>query len=84
MQYRPLGRTCVQISALCLGTMNFGRSTLETEAHQILNTALDYGINFLDTAMVRAQIVQNRSAPGLPGAQIRLSRVWQRWLKNAD
>ena len=50
MQYRPLGRTGVQVSALCLGAMNFGGSTPEPEAHQILNTALDAGINFIDTS----------------------------------
>jgi aryl-alcohol dehydrogenase-like predicted oxidoreductase len=50
MQYRPLGRTGVQVSALCLGAMNFGGSTPEDEAHQILNTALDAGINFIDTS----------------------------------
>jgi len=50
MQYRPLGRTGVQVSALCLGAMNFGGSTPEAEAIQILNTALDAGINFIDTS----------------------------------
>jgi len=50
MQYRPLGRTGLQVSALCLGAMNFGRSTSEAEAQQILNTALDAGINFIDTS----------------------------------
>jgi len=50
MQYRPLGRTGVQVSALCLGAMNFGGSTPESEAHQILNTALDAEINFIDTS----------------------------------
>ena len=50
MQYRPLGRTGVQVSALCLGAMNFGGSTPEDEAHQILNKALFAGINFIDTS----------------------------------
>jgi aryl-alcohol dehydrogenase-like predicted oxidoreductase len=50
MQYRSLGRTGVQVSSLCLGAMNFGGSTPEAEAHQILNNALDAGINFIDTA----------------------------------
>ena len=50
MQYRPLGRTGVQVSALCLGAMNFGGSTPETKAYQILDTALDAGINFIDTS----------------------------------
>lgn len=50
MQYRSLGRTGVKVSALCLGTMNFGGPTIEAEAVQILTTALDAGINFIDTA----------------------------------
>jgi aryl-alcohol dehydrogenase-like predicted oxidoreductase len=50
MQYRPLGRTGVQVSSLCLGTMNFGGSTDETEAIHIINTALEAGINFVDTS----------------------------------
>jgi len=50
MEYRSLGRTGVQVSPLCLGTMNFGGSTEEAECHKIVDTALDVGINFIDTA----------------------------------
>jgi len=50
MQYRMLGRTGVKVSALCLGAMNFGGPTGETESANILNTALDAGINFVDTS----------------------------------
>jgi aryl-alcohol dehydrogenase-like predicted oxidoreductase len=50
MEYRNLGRTGVQVSALCLGTANFGPMTSEEKARQIMQTALDAGINFLDTA----------------------------------
>lgn len=50
MKYRSLGRTGVQVSALCLGAMNFGRTTGETDAFQILDAALDGGINFIDTS----------------------------------
>jgi aryl-alcohol dehydrogenase-like predicted oxidoreductase len=50
MQYRPLGRTGVQVSTLCLGTMNFGGSANEAESAEILNVALNAGINFVDTA----------------------------------
>jgi aryl-alcohol dehydrogenase-like predicted oxidoreductase len=50
MQYRTLGRTGVQVSAVCLGAMNFGDPTPEAGAVQILNTALGAGINFIDTA----------------------------------
>ncbi len=50
MEYRILGRTGVQVSALCLGTGNFGWMTPEDEARQIMQAALDAGINFFDTA----------------------------------
>ncbi|MCX7011379.1 MAG: aldo/keto reductase [Candidatus Sumerlaeota bacterium] len=50
--YRNLGRTGVEVSPLCLGTMLFGRTTDEPEAHRIVHHALDNGINFLDTANV--------------------------------
>jgi aryl-alcohol dehydrogenase-like predicted oxidoreductase len=50
MEYRPLGKTGVQISSLCLGTGNFDRGTPEDEARQIMQRALDAGINIFDTA----------------------------------
>ena len=52
MQYRSLGRTGVQVSALCLGCMNFGTPTPEEESLTMIDTALDRGVNFLDTANV--------------------------------
>jgi len=52
MQYRPLGRTGVWVSPLCLGAMNFGGPTDEAESIAIINRALDAGINFIDTANV--------------------------------
>lgn len=50
MEYRQLGRSDIQVSALCLGTMTFGEQNSEQEAHQQLDMALDAGINFIDTA----------------------------------
>lgn len=50
MEYRTLGRTGVQVSALCLGTANFGDPTPEDTARQMMQAALDAGINLLDTA----------------------------------
>ena len=50
MRYRSLGRTGVQVSALCLGTMTFGEQNTSAEAHAQLDRALDAGINFIDTA----------------------------------
>ena len=54
MEIRPLGRTGVQVSSLCLGCMMFGRRTEPEESYAIIDRALDAGINFLDTANVYA------------------------------
>lgn len=52
MKYRSLGRTGVQVSPLCLGTMNFGNPTDKAESFAVINRAMAAGINFLDTANV--------------------------------
>jgi aryl-alcohol dehydrogenase-like predicted oxidoreductase len=54
MNYRPLGRTGVQVSPLCLGAMMFGAwgNTDHDECTRIIHRALDAGINFIDTADV--------------------------------
>lgn len=50
MQYRQLGQSALRVSELCLGTMNFGPRTSEPDSFEILNKAVDSGINFIDTA----------------------------------
>ena len=52
MDYRPLGRTGVKVSNLCLGCMMFGGKTGEQDSFAIIDRAIDAGINFLDTANV--------------------------------
>ncbi|HEY4385450.1 MAG TPA: aldo/keto reductase, partial [Ktedonobacteraceae bacterium] len=52
MQYTYLGRTGLKVSRLCLGTMNFGPLTTEPDSFQIMDRALELGINFFDTANV--------------------------------
>ena len=52
MQYAHLGRSGVEVSRLCLGTMNFGPETGEGESFRVLDRALEHGINFVDTADV--------------------------------
>jgi aryl-alcohol dehydrogenase-like predicted oxidoreductase len=54
MELRPLGRTGVQVSPLCLGAMMFGAwgNTDHDESIRIIHRALDAGINFIDTADV--------------------------------
>ena len=50
MDQRFLGRTGLQVSELCLGTMSFGSSTDEPTAHQILDAFVEAGGTFIDTA----------------------------------
>ncbi len=52
MEYRLLGKTGLKVSELCLGTMTFGRETDEATSHRILDSFVDTGGNFLDTADV--------------------------------
>ena len=52
MHYRSLGRTGAQVSELCLGCMMFGGHTDEASSFDIIDQAIDSGINFVDTANV--------------------------------
>jgi aryl-alcohol dehydrogenase-like predicted oxidoreductase len=52
MEYVHLGRTGLKVSRLCLGTMNFGPQTSEADSFRIMDSALERGINFFDTANV--------------------------------
>ena len=57
MELRPLGRTGVSVSNLCLGTMMFGDwgTKDHDESIKIIHRALDVGVNFVDTADVYSQ-----------------------------
>ncbi|WP_421855422.1 aldo/keto reductase [Oricola sp.] len=50
MKYRKLGRTGLDVSAICLGTMTFGRQNTEAEGHEQMDYAVGQGVNFFDTA----------------------------------
>ena len=50
MQTRPLGDTGIEVSRLCLGTMTFGEQNSESDAHDQLDRAVAFGINFIDAA----------------------------------
>ena len=52
MQYRTLGKSNLQVSALCLGTMMFGDQTGQDEAAAIVADARAQGVNYIDTADV--------------------------------
>jgi aryl-alcohol dehydrogenase-like predicted oxidoreductase len=52
VEYNYLGRTGLQVSKICLGTMNFGPYTSDEDSYKIMDRALEMGINFFDTANV--------------------------------
>jgi aryl-alcohol dehydrogenase-like predicted oxidoreductase len=52
VEYRNLGRTGVKVSEICLGCMMFGGRTDEEDSADIIDRAIDEGVNFLDTANV--------------------------------
>ncbi len=54
MLFRPLGRTGLNVSLICLGTMTWGRQNTEAEGHAQMDYALSRGVNFFDTAEMYA------------------------------
>ncbi|GMQ96387.1 MAG: NADP(H)-dependent aldo-keto reductase [Gammaproteobacteria bacterium] len=52
MEYRPLGKTGIDVSLICLGTMTYGEQNTESDAHEQLDFAVSQGINFIDTAEI--------------------------------
>jgi hypothetical protein len=50
MEYRQLGRTDLNVSAICLGTMTWGQQNTAEEGFAQMDMALDHGVNFFDTA----------------------------------
>src|SRR5690349_963423 len=74
MQYRRLGRSGLEVSIVCLGTMMFGERTDEREAREIVAHAFASGGNFIDTADVYA----NGASETITGAAI--ARERSRWI----
>lgn len=50
MKYKKLGRTDIEVSELCLGSMTWGTQNSEAEGHGQIDIALEHGVNFIDTA----------------------------------
>ncbi len=73
MRRRPLGRSGLEVSVLCLGTMTFGWTADERTSFAIMSEALDRGIDFFDTA----DIYSRWSPSSWPG---RTEEILGRWL----
>ncbi len=76
MEYRNLGKTGLKVSALCMGTMQFGWSVDEAETQRVLSRTYEAGINFIDTADVYSKWVD-----GNPGGVA--EEYIGRWRKQA-
>ncbi|GGB38840.1 NADP-dependent oxidoreductase [Roseibium aquae] len=74
MDFRRLGRTDIDVSAICLGTMTWGEQNTEKEGHTQMDLAVDRGVNFFDTAELYP-IPPNRETQG------RTERIIGSWFK---
>lgn len=74
MQYRPLGRTGLSVSAIGLGTMTWGQQNTEEEGHAQMDYAVERGVNFFDTA-------EMYSIPPQPATQGSTERIIGTWFK---
>lgn len=72
MEYRRLGRTDLNVSSLCLGTMTWGNQNTTEEGHAQMDMALDYGVNFFDTAEMYA-------VPASPETSFRTETIIGEW-----
>ena len=54
LELRKLGRTGLDVTSLCLGTMTSGQQNTEADGHAQLDRAIGFGLNFIDTAEMYA------------------------------
>ncbi|TGK01367.1 aldo/keto reductase [Leptospira langatensis] len=77
MKKRRIGKTALSVSEICMGTMTFGSTCDEKEAHKILDRAYDADIDFFDTAEIY---------PVPPDAKYvhETEKIFGKWLKNKN
>ena len=61
MEHRSLGRTGLKVSALCLGTMQFGWTADEETSFDVMSASFDAGLSFFDTANVYSKWVEGNA-----------------------
>ena len=74
MKLKPLGRTDLLVTELCLGTMTWGSQNTEAEGHAQIDMALEAGLNFMDTAEIYA-------VPRSPETSGRTEEIIGNWFK---
>lgn len=77
MDYRKLGRTGLKVSALCLGTMQWGWTADEARSFEIMDAFIESGGNFIDTADIYSRWVE-----GNPGGVS--EAIIGRWMKERN
>lgn len=77
MKYKKFGNTGLEVSVICLGTMQFGWSTDEKTSFKILDKFFEEGGNFIDTADVYSRWVE-----GNPGGVS--ERIIGKWMKSRN
>jgi aryl-alcohol dehydrogenase-like predicted oxidoreductase len=75
MRKRPLGRTGLAVSQICLGTMTWGQQNTEAEGHAQMDYAVAQGVNFFDTAELYA-------IPPRPETQGSTERIVGTWFRS--
>lgn len=73
MQYRPLGRTGIDVSRICYGIMTFGEQNSPEQSFDLMDQAIDGGVNFFDTA-------EMYSVPAKPETQGRSEEIIGDWM----
>ncbi|MBK9735127.1 MAG: aldo/keto reductase [Saprospiraceae bacterium] len=74
MEFKKLGKTNLEVSAICLGTMTFGEQNSEKDGHEQMDYAVNCGINFFDTA-------EMYSVPGRQETQGSTERILGTWFE---
>ncbi|KRA55344.1 aldo/keto reductase [Devosia sp. Root635] len=74
MKLKPLGRTDLEVTEICLGTMTWGSQNTEAEGHAQIDMALEAGLNFMDTAEIYA-------VPRSPQTSGRTEEIIGNWFK---
>jgi len=74
IEMRPLGKTGLDVTSCCLGTMTWGEQNTEAEGHAQMDYALGRGVNFWDTAEMYA-------VPPRPETQGRTEEIIGNWFE---
>jgi aryl-alcohol dehydrogenase-like predicted oxidoreductase len=80
MKYRKLGTTNLNVSTICLGTMTFGEQNSQLDGFELMDYAIERGVNFIDTA----EIYPHRPKKETYGKSEEIIGNWLKTKKNRD